>query len=160
MTRGALRAALVIVFSILAGIFAATSGSAEMRRETLDIVTSKGTHTFSIEIADTPEEKAKGLMFRRTLPADAGMLFPYLPAQEATMWMRNTYISLDMVFIRADGVVHRIERGTEPFSERTVTSQGPVTAVLELIAGTAERIGLMAGDKVRHSLFGTGAGTK
>ena len=160
MTRGALRAALVIVVSILAGIFAATSGSAEMRRETLDIVTSKGTHTFSIEIADTPEEKAKGLMFRRTLPADAGMLFPYLPAQEATMWMRNTYISLDMVFIRADGVVHRIERGTEPFSERTVTSQGPVTAVLELIAGTAERIGLMAGDKVRHSLFGTGAGTK
>jgi uncharacterized protein len=129
-------------------------GLADMRRDKLTLVTATGEHTFEIEIADTPEEKARGLMFRRSLADNAGMLFPYgPPAQEATMWMRNTYISLDMVFIRADGVVHRIEHGTEPFSERVISSEGPVSAVLELKAGIASRIGLKAGDRAIHASF-------
>lgn len=88
-------------------------------------------------------------MFRRSLADNAGMLFLYDRPQPVTMWMRNTYISLDMVFIAEGGRVHRIERATEPFSERVIDSGGNVVAVLELKAGTADRIGLAPGDRVR-----------
>jgi len=125
-----------------------------MRQDRLQIVTASGTHTFTVEIAETPAQKERGLMFRRTLADDAGMLFPYTPPQEIAMWMRNTYISLDMVFIRADGTVHRIEKGTQPFSERVIASGGDVLAVLEIRAGIADRIGLKPGDRVVHPLFG------
>lgn len=97
-----------------------------------------------------------GLMFRTSLADNAGMLFPYSPPQEATMWMRNTYISLDMIFIRADGTVHRIEKGTEPFSERVIASGGTVAAVLEVRAGIADKIGLQPGNLVRHPMFAEG----
>ena len=127
---------------------------AKMRRETLALVTGASEHVIQVEITSTPEEKAMGLMFRTSLADDAGMLFPYAPPQEATMWMRNTYISLDMIFIRADGVIHRIEANTEPFSERVIASRGIVTAVLELKAGSAAQLGLKPGDRVRHPLFG------
>ena len=119
-----------------------------MRREKLDLITATGRHPFDVEVAESDEEKARGLMFRRSMPENAGMIFPYWPPQEATMWMRNTYLSLDMVFIAADGTVHRVEHGTEPFSERIIASEGKVVAVLELVAGVARRIGLKAGDKV------------
>ena len=118
-----------------------------MRTDTLKLITASGEHAFTIEIAESPDEKARGLMFRRSLADTAGMIFPYEPPQEATMWMKNTYISLDMVFIRADGTVHRIEAGTEPFSEAVIASGGDVAAVLELKAGIAARIGLKAGDR-------------
>jgi uncharacterized membrane protein (UPF0127 family) len=95
------------------------------------------------------------LMFRTSLPEQTGMLFPFDAPQEVSMWMRNTYVSLDMIFIRADGVVHRIESRTEPLSERVITSGGPVTAVLELAAGVAARLDLKPGDRVRHPHFGT-----
>ncbi|MEZ5849328.1 MAG: DUF192 domain-containing protein [Hyphomicrobiaceae bacterium] len=124
-----------------------------MRRETLKIITQSGEHVFQTEIAESADEKARGLMFRRSMADDAGMLFPYLPPQEATMWMRNTYISLDMVFIAADGTVHRVEEGTEPFSERVIASNGDVAAVLELKAGIARKIGLKRGDKIVHPMF-------
>ena len=162
-SRAALRAALFVVLP-LALIFAlslialslgaATETQADMRRETLKFVTATGTHTFQIEIADSIDEKSRGLMFRRSLADDAGMLFPYQPAQEITMWMKNTYISLDMVFIRADGVVHGIATATEPFSEAVIASKGDVTGVLEIRAGIAAKIGLKPGDKVVHPLFG------
>jgi uncharacterized membrane protein (UPF0127 family) len=127
---------------------------AKMRLETLTLVTGASEHVIQVEVTSTPEEKAMGLMFRTTLADDAGMLFPYTPPQEATMWMRNTYISLDMVFIRGDGIIHRIEANTEPFSERVIASRGTVAAVLELKAGSAARLGLKPGDRVRHPLFG------
>lgn len=126
---------------------------AKMRREPLTLVTAAGEHTIEVEVAETLEEKAVGLMFRRSVPEKTGMLFPYPAPQEVTMWMRNTYVPLDMIFIRADGVVHRIEARTEPFSERTIASQGPVTAVLELAGGAAERLGLKPGDRVIHPHF-------
>lgn len=141
---------------MLCGMLAAGTADAKMRREPLILITAGGEHTFDVEIAATPEEKAMGLMFRTSLGDNAGMLFPYSPPQQATMWMRNTYISLDMVFIRADGIVHRIEARTEPFSERVIASHGDVAAVLELKAGTAEHLGLKPGDRVRHALFGSG----
>jgi hypothetical protein len=131
----------------------ANTVSAEMRRETLTLVTSKGERIIQIEVASTTEEKSLGLMFRTSLADDAGMLFPYAPPQELTMWMRNTYIPLDMVFIRADGTIHRIEARTEPLSERIISSRGDVAGVLELAGGNAERLGLKPGDRVIHPHF-------
>ncbi len=119
----------------------------------LILVTAKGRHEISVEIADTPEKQSVGLMFRRSMPADHGMLFPYRSEQELTMWMSNTYISLDMVFIRADGRVHRVARNTEPLSEKIVASNGPVLAVLELIAGSADRLVIEPGSRVEHPVF-------
>lgn len=133
----------------------AARASAAAREERLELVTATGVHVLDVEIAATSEEQALGLMFRTELPENRGMLFPHDTPRELTMWMRNTYIPLDMVFIRADGTVHRIEARTEPFSERTIASQGPVTAVLEIAAGAAARMGLKPGDTVRHAHFGT-----
>jgi uncharacterized protein len=124
-----------------------------MRVDRLWLVTASGQTPIDAEIAGAPEEKQIGLMFRTNLPDDQGMLFPYETPQEVTMWMHNTYIPLDMVFIRLDGVVHRIESRAEPLSDRMISSRGKVKAVLELPAGTAERLGLKAGDRVRHALF-------
>ncbi len=124
-----------------------------MQRDTLKITTASGIHAFEIEVAETDEQKARGLMFRRSLEPNGGMLFPYSPPQEISMWMKNTYISLDMVFIKADGSVLRVATGTEPFSEKVVASEGDAVAVLEVIAGTAARIGIKPGDRVEHKLF-------
>jgi len=115
---------------------------------TLVLKTDSGPHSFTIELATTQAERALGLMYRRALPADAGMLFLYEKPQPLTMWMRNTFIPLDMVFIGADGKVHRIESRTEPFSTQIISSEGIVQGVLELNAGTAASIGLKAGDEV------------
>lgn len=133
----------------------ATSHTGELPRERLELVTGSGTHVLDVEIAETPQEQALGLMFRTGLPDDQGMLFPHKTPRELTMWMRNTYIPLDMVFILADGTVHRIEARTEPFSERIIASEGEVSAVLEIAGGAAARLGLKPGDKVRHRIFGT-----
>ena len=110
--------------------------------------TATGDHSFNIEVATTAKEQALGLMFRRSLPDNAGMLFLYDPPQPAAMWMKNTLISLDMVFIAPDGRVLRIESNTEPFSTAVIPSEGDISAVLELNAGEADRIGLKRGDKV------------
>jgi uncharacterized membrane protein (UPF0127 family) len=120
---------------------------------TLVLHTDTGPHSFNIEIAKTPSEKILGLMYRRSLPADAGMLFLYDRPQPVTFWMRNTYIPLDMVFIGADGRVQRIESHTEPFSLAAISSDGDVESVLELNAGTADAIGLKVGDKVDSPAF-------
>lgn len=119
----------------------------------LELVTASGVHVFDVEIAATPEKQAFGLMFRTTLPETKGMLFPHEAPREVTMWMRNTYIPLDMVFIRADGTVHRVEKRTEPLSERVISSQGPVAAVLEIAGGVSDKLGIKPGDKVRHPYF-------
>jgi uncharacterized protein len=142
---------LLIAISVLAD----NTVMAKMRREVLTLKTKTAEHAIDIEIADTMEEKALGLMFRTSVPDNTGMLFPYGAPQDITMWMRNTYVSLDMVFIRADGVVHRIAARTEPLSEKIVSSEGNVSAVLELGAGAAERLGLKPGDLVRHKIFKT-----
>ncbi|HRK18337.1 MAG TPA: DUF192 domain-containing protein [Hyphomicrobiaceae bacterium] len=124
-----------------------------MARETVVLVTASGEIKIDTEIAGTSEEKALGLMFRTYLPDTQGMLFAYDKPLEITMWMRNTYIPLDMVFIKPDGTIHRIEARTEPLSEAIIASKGDVLAVLELAGGAAERFGLKPGDKVRHRFF-------
>jgi uncharacterized protein len=119
----------------------------------LEIVSKTGVHTFAVEMALTPEEQAKGLMFRRELPEGQGMLFDFQREQPATFWMKNTYVPLDMIFIRADGTILRIAENTVPLSEALVPSGGPVRAVLEVVAGTARRLGIAPGDRVAHPIF-------
>jgi uncharacterized membrane protein (UPF0127 family) len=148
-------AALLFVAALLA--LAAMPADAKVRVDKLWLVPASGQEVpIDIEVAEDPQEKAMGLMFRTELADNRGMLFPYSEARELSMWMRNTYIPLDMLFIRPDGVIHRIEVRAEPMSERIINSQGEVSAVLELPGGAAERLGIKAGDRVRHPLFGAG----
>ncbi len=121
--------------------------------EPLTIRAASGTHIFQVEVMRTPDERAKGLMFRRFMPQDRGMLFDFGRTEPVAMWMQNTYISLDMLFIRADGTVARVHHRAEPLSTQTIPSGEPVLSVLELNAGVADRIGVKPGDKVEHPLF-------
>jgi uncharacterized protein len=155
VSRAASSVALLLLLCMALATIPVLPADGKMRRESLTLVSTTGEHVIDVEVAQTAEEKALGLMFRTSLPEQTGMLFPFDAPQEVSMWMRNTYVSLDMIFIRADGVVHRIESRTEPLSERVITSGGPVTAVLELAAGVAVRLSLKAGDRVRHPHFGT-----
>lgn len=136
----------------------AAPAEAKMKIERLSIEKAGGGPpvTFDIELAQTDQEKSVGLMFRTQLSDTAGMLFPYGREQPITMWMRNTYIPLDMLFIRADGVIARIEVNAEPLAERIISSGVPAFAVLELAGGATGRLGIKAGDKVRHAIFGAG----
>lgn len=119
----------------------------------LEIATKNGVQVFAVEMATTEEEKTTGLMYRKELPDGKGMLFDFTPAQEVSMWMKNTFISLDMIFIRADGRILRIAESTEPQSTRIISSGGPAKGVLEVIAGTARKYGIAPGDQVAHPLF-------
>jgi uncharacterized protein len=119
----------------------------------LEIATKSGVQIFGVEMAVTPEEQAKGLMFRRELAEKQGMLFDFHREQPTSFWMKNTYIPLDMIFIRADGRILRIAENTVPLSEALVPSGGPVRAVLEVIAGTAKKLGIAPGDRVTHPIF-------
>jgi hypothetical protein len=130
------------------------AGAEAMRRDMLELAIGEARHRLSVEIAETPAEKAKGLMFRRTLGEMEGMLFLYAEPQEVSMWMRNTYLPLDMVFVAIDGTVTRIAERTTPFSEKQILSDGPVLAVLEVNGGLAEKLGLKPGDRLIHSAFG------
>jgi|GEM_PF-973869 len=123
------------------------------KRIGIEIVSSSNRLKVAVEIAQSADEQARGLMFRRSLKRGHGMLFLYGAPQEINMWMRNTYISLDMVFFKADGRVHRIASNTEPFSEEIIHSYGNVTAVLEIGAGEASRLGIEEGDRIIHSHF-------
>jgi len=119
----------------------------------LEIVTKSGVQVFSVEMATTEEEKTTGLMYRKELADGKGMLFDFSPEQEVSMWMKNTYIPLDMIFIRADGRILRIAENTEPLSTKIIPSRGLAKGVLEVIAGTAQKYGIAPGDRVAHPLF-------
>lgn len=135
----------------VAFLLAASAFAANLER--VEIVTQSGVHVFDVELAATPDERSKGLMFRRELPPGQGMLFDFSGEGHVSMWMKNTYISLDMIFIRADGRIARIAENTEPLSETTIPSGVPVKAVLEVPAGTARRLGIALGDRVAHRIF-------
>lgn len=125
--------------------------SSELER--LEIVSGERRHIFNVEVARNDAQRARGLMFRQSMPADQGMLFDFERDQMVAMWMKNTYLSLDMIFIFADGRVHRIESRTEPESEKMISSGVPVRAVLELNANVANRLGLKPGDRIIHPMF-------
>ena len=121
--------------------------------QTLEIVSKTGVHVFSVEVVDTPEDRARGLMYRKELPEGQGMLFDFQQDQDVGFWMKNTYVSLDMIFIRGDGRILRIAENTVPLSENLIPSGGPVRGVLEVVAGTAKKLGIAAGDQVAHPMF-------
>lgn len=137
---------------ILGFVLAAAPGRSE-ELKTLEIASKTGVHIFSVEVAETDAERSKGLMDRKHLAEGRGMLFDFREEQPVAMWMKNTYISLDMLFIRGDGRILRIAANTEPLSTRIVPSGGPVRAVLEVIAGTARKLGIAPGDRVAFPIF-------
>jgi uncharacterized protein len=141
-------AALVAMLGAFAGLPAQGASF-----QPLEIVTRNGVHVFSVEMATTEEEKTTGLMYRKELPDGKGMLFDFSPEQQVSMWMKNTYVSLDMIFIRADGRILRIAENTEPMSTKIISSGGLAKGVLEVVAGTAQKYGIQPGDRVAHPLF-------
>ena len=141
--------AVIIALSSLAGGGGARAASIQP----LEIVTKSGVQVFSVEMATTEEEKTTGLMYRKELADGKGMLFDFSPEQQVSMWMKNTFISLDMIFIRADGRILRIAESTEPQSTKIIPSGGLAKGVLEVIGGTARKYGIQPGDKVAHPLF-------
>jgi len=149
IARGWLAAILVVGCAVASAPVRAASF------QPLEIVTRNGVQVFSVEMATTEEEKQTGLMYRKELADGKGMLFDFKPEQEVSMWMKNTYVSLDMIFIRADGRILRIAENTEPMSTKIISSRGPARAVLEVVAGTAQKYGIRPGDRVGHPLFGS-----
>jgi uncharacterized protein len=146
------RFALLLVLATFAWpLLASHAGAAE--QGTLEIATKSGVRIFSVELAVTDEERAKGLMNREQVPDGYGMLFDFKQEQQVSMWMKNTLVSLDMIFIRDDGRIARIAERTEVKSEKIISSGAPVRAVLEVVAGTAKKFGIAPGDKVAHSIF-------
>lgn len=141
---------LVALFGLLAvGAASAQSLLARFESDSLIIVTDAGRQTFNVELALTPEQRGQGLMYRREMANDAGMLFDFGPRYgRSSMWMKNTYIPLDMLFITSDGEVESIAERTTPHSLEAVSSRGPVRYVLELNGGTAARLGIRPGDRV------------
>jgi uncharacterized membrane protein (UPF0127 family) len=130
------------------------SAAAAQQLESLAVATKAGDrHIFQVEVARTPDQRSQGLMYRKSMPADHGMLFDFERVEPVSMWMKNTYIPLDMLFIRPDGTIARIAANTEPLSTRTISSGEPVLSVLELNAGSAALHGIRPGDRVEHPLF-------
>jgi len=141
---------LLLAAAIAASLFA-FSGGAQLQSfgtSELTIVSTTGPHRFTVEVAQTPEQMEQGLMFRRTMPPDAGMLFIYNTPTVATMWIRNTLIPLDMLFV--DGIHQR----AVPQTLDVIAAGAPVRAVIELNGGTAARLGIAPGDRVQHPIFG------
>jgi uncharacterized membrane protein (UPF0127 family) len=145
---------LAIFFGFLGFPLGALPGARAQALEKLEIVTASGTHEFSVEVMRTEAELEHGLMFRRFLPAGRGMLFDFKTERPVMMWMKNTYLPLDMIFISKSGRVVGIAENAEPLSEKIIPSGAPAYGVLELNAGTAAKIDVKQGDEVKHSLFG------
>jgi hypothetical protein len=142
---------------LAAGALAVPAPAQAAGKATLEIITRTGVHPFAVELATNDAERARGLMFRKELPDGQGMLFDFEREEPVSFWMHNTYISLDMIFIRSDGRILSIAANTEPMSDKLVPSGGPVRAVLEVIAGTADKLGIAPGDRVAGAIFSRAA---
>ncbi|MBL8631371.1 MAG: DUF192 domain-containing protein [Rhodospirillaceae bacterium] len=119
----------------------------------MSITTAKGTVNFQVEVADTDQRRATGLMHRTELAIDKGMLFDMKRTGVVSFWMRNTFIPLDMLFIAPDGTVRSIAENTVPHNDAGVSSKVPVMAVLELKGGAVKAYGIQVGDKITHAIF-------
>ncbi len=139
--------------AVAACLVASSPAARSAEQQILEIASKTGVHVFSVELAVTDEERARGLMYRRSVPESYGMLFDFKRDQEVTMWMRNTYVSLDMIFIQSDGRIRRIAENTETESDKIIPSGGQVRAVLEVAAGTARKLGIAPGDRVATPIF-------
>ncbi|MEM7695125.1 MAG: DUF192 domain-containing protein [Pseudomonadota bacterium] len=144
-------AALVFAFAALVTAAASAQTPQSLPTSPAQLVTATGTHDLTVEMADDPIERATGLMWRESMPDDRGMLFDFGNEGERSFWMRNTILSLDIIYIRADGSVLSIAKGTEPFSLAAIPSNGPARFVLEVNAGVADALSLAPGDRLIHA---------
>jgi uncharacterized membrane protein (UPF0127 family) len=148
-------AALALPATLWAQVPEPTGPQPELPKEQLIIVGHDGKeHPFSVEMAITPDQQTVGEMFRTNVPADGGMLFDWGFPRPTQMWMRNTLVSLDMVFINADGKIRSIAENTTPRSLAVIDAGGPVRAALELAAGTTATLDIRVGDTVKQRIFG------
>ena len=150
--RHPLPALAVVVLLATAGL-ASPAAAADDALEPLTIETEAGVHTVMVEVAETAEERGVGLMHRTELPPDRGMLFDFGRTRQVTMWMKNTLIPLDMFFAKSDGRIVTIAERTTPLSEKRIASGQPVKFVLEMAGGSARRLGIVPGDRLRHRLI-------
>lgn len=141
-------------FALMSAALVFGSSADPMEVTPLSIASAEATHEFSVEVANDPDEISFGLMERESMDADKGMLFDFSPPREPAMYMKNTLISLDMLFIASDGSIEMIARNTVPGSLRTISPGVPVRAVLELNGGLAAELGIKPGDTVQHPIFG------
>jgi uncharacterized protein len=146
-------AALVVASLALCWAFGGGLSARAAGQSTVEIISTTGTHTFAVELANNDDERSRGLMYRKELPEGRGMLFDFEREAPVAFWMHNTYIPLDIIFIRGDGRILRIAENAEPLSDRLIPSGGPVRAVLEVIGGTARRLGIAPGDHVTSPIF-------
>ena len=143
-------ASFVVVLVIFAPLRLAGEESA---LEVIEIRSASGVHKVSVEVMRTPEQLERGLMFRKYMPEDRGMLFDFKSEAPIMMWMKNTFIPLDMIFISKDGTIANIAENAEPLSESIIPSNGPIQGVLEINAGVSAKLGLKKGDKISASIF-------
>ena len=134
-------------------ISAFSQGVVTFDKSKLSVITSTGQKNFEVEMAVSDQQQSQGLMYRRSMAANAGMLFDYGALRHIQMWMKNTYIPLDMIFIGPKGKIKKIVERTIPHSESIISSNGRARAVLELNSGTVSRLGIKTGDTVIHSIF-------
>ena len=143
----------LLTLVVVLGGLKTSKGQEAVSLQPLVIETTGDRYLFNVEGATTQAQRAVGLMWRESLAANHGMLFIYQKKQQITMWMHNTALSLDMIFISSDGTIDSIVSNTIPFSKKLIKSNALVNAVLELPAGTVMNLGIATGDLVRHSLF-------
>ncbi len=153
MRLSRLLAVLLLVVVVSGAAPAAPARAGTLESSPLTIASGERELAFTVELAVTSEEQAQGLMHRRKLAADAGMLFPFAPEREAAFWMKDTNIPLDILFVAGDGRIVNIAERTVPLSLTALYSEGPVRAVLELNGGTSARLGIRPGDRVIHPIF-------
>jgi uncharacterized membrane protein (UPF0127 family) len=154
-----MRMSLILFVSLwFAGPAATFDPGAPLPVEVVTVETAAGAkHVFNVEVVKEAKARDRGLMFRQSLPDDGGMLFDYDPPQKISFWMKNTYISLDIIYIDARGTILNIAPATTPLSLQPLPSTGVARGVLELKAGTTARLGIKAGDHVLHRIFESGA---
>ncbi|MDR0252736.1 MAG: DUF192 domain-containing protein [Brucellaceae bacterium] len=150
-------ACFLCVVTLFCGSFAASAQSEPMRvpvdAQALKVLTASGEKSFALEVADTDQKRSAGLMHRTDFPADRAMIFVFGEERSVMMWMANTPLPLDMLFVRKDGSIARVAENTKPFSEDIISSGAPVAYVIEVNAGIAAKLGIKAGDKVQHRII-------
>ena len=146
---------LALALGVLLGAagFASASRAESGALEPLTIETGEGVHAIEVEVARTPQERGIGLMHRTELASDRGMLFDFGTTRQVTMWMKNTLIPLDMFFADRTGLIVAIAERTTPLSEKRIRSGRPVRFVLEMIGGSAARLEIAPGDRLRHAMI-------
>ncbi len=141
---------ILVILALILGSVTTPGHASELPISVLKIESETGIHTFMVEVAANNEARRTGLMLRQSLSQNAGMLFVYKRSGVISMWMKNTYISLDMIFVNRDGAIVKIAENTEPLSLEIISSEYPITMVLEVSGGSANRLGVKIGDHVEY----------